>query len=137
VNHPDPRPQQKDSLAGANPPDEEVTTEDGKLPTVNWIEAPENQQFTEEDVEEVRTDAASVISHRRKRAAIVAIAFLLSCACNYPFFKGHALHAYWKSVGQYLLLFTMGVFLAFVQCIASWWAAWQALRDVEKSAYLR
>lgn len=86
----------------------------------------------DDDLADVREIGQKEIKIRRRRAALSAIAFAVSVALVYLFSKGHMLHQYWDSVGQYLLLVSLALFLVSVLCTGLFYSAWQALRDVEK-----
>jgi hypothetical protein len=85
------------------------------------------------EMAEVRQYAQTVIRLWRRRASYSTLALLLGCASVYPFLAGHSLHDHWNSIGRYLLLLSVGLFLAFVYICAMWYSAWQALRDVERA----
>ena len=90
------------------------------------------QPCSADELAELRQYAGNYIRLWRKRALYSTLAFVSSCASVYPFLAGHALHEHWESLGKYLVLLSMGLLLVFVLCNASWYNAWQALRDVEK-----
>lgn len=84
-----------------------------------------------EELAELRQYAGKRIRLWRKRALYSTLALTLSCASVYPFLAGHALYEHWDSLARYLVLLSMGLLLVFVFSIATWYSAWQALRDVE------
>ena len=88
--------------------------------------------LSDEELVEVRQYARERIGLWRRRSLYSAVALLVSCACVYPFLKGHSLHEYWESFGKYLILVSMALLVVFVYCAGLFWSAWQALRDVEK-----
>jgi hypothetical protein len=92
----------------------------------------DEQPPSDEDLAEVREIGQKKIKVRRRRAALSAIALAISVALVYPFLKGHMLHQYWDSIGQYLLTVSLVLFLLSVLCAGMLYSAWQALRDVEK-----
>jgi len=89
----------------------------------------------EDDLAEVREIGQTQIRVWRGRAALSVTAFAISVALVYPFFKGHMLHQYWDSVGQYLVYAAMALLVVCVLCTGFFYSAWQALRNVEKLYY--
>jgi hypothetical protein len=89
--------------------------------------------LSEEDLAEVREYANLRIGLWKRRSIYSGIALFLSCASVSPFLYGHPLHAYWNSFGKYLILLSMGLLVAFVNCVGFLWSAWAALRDVTKN----
>jgi hypothetical protein len=57
----------------------------------------------------------------------------LVSAAVIPFLAGHSLHAYWESVGVFLLLIWLALLVAGAYCTGLFWAAWKIARDLEKS----
>ena len=86
----------------------------------------------DDDLAEVREIGQKNIKVWRGRAALAAIAFAISVALVYLFSKGHMLHQYWNSVGQYLLVVSLALLVVLVLCTGLFYSAWQALREVEK-----
>jgi hypothetical protein len=91
------------------------------------------QPLTADEMVELKQYAGARIRLWRKRGLYATTALLLSCALAYPFSAGHPLHNYWNSVGRYLALLSMGLWIVFVLCNGFWYSAWQALRNVEKA----
>jgi hypothetical protein len=87
----------------------------------------------QEEIRAAREEARKRLSLWRKRASYSTASFFLSCALVYLFLAGQALHAYWMSVGRWLLLLSMAMLLVFVYCVALWWGAWTLFRDLEKT----
>jgi hypothetical protein len=94
--------------------------------------ADDESPLSDEDREEVRQYARERIGLWRRRSLYSIAALLLSCAAVIPFSKGHSLHAHAEPFGRLLVGLAMALLVASVFCTGLFWAAWQALRDVEK-----
>ncbi len=86
--------------------------------------------LSDEEMLEVRQYAKARIALWRRRSFYSALALLLSCALVIPFLAGHPLHAYWESLGKYLVVLSMVLLVVFVYCTGLFYSAWQALREV-------
>ena len=86
----------------------------------------------EDDLAEVREIGQKQIKIWRRRAALSAVALAVSVVLVYPFLKGHMLHQYWDSIGQYLVYAAMALLVLCVLCTSFFYSAWQALREVER-----
>jgi hypothetical protein len=49
-----------------------------------------------------------------------------------PFLYGHSLNSHLESIGKYLVIVCMGLFLPFVYCGAMTWLPWIYFRNVQK-----
>jgi hypothetical protein len=67
-----------------------------------------------------------------KRAIFATVAFCLSCASVVPFLDGFPLHAYWETVGKYLVLISMGLLVPFVILVGIAIQIWFNVRSMEK-----
>lgn len=88
--------------------------------------------LSEEELAAVRQNARERLGLWRRRSLYSTGVFLFSCGLVYLFLEGSPLHAYWNSLGKYLLLLPMALLLVFVYCAALLWGSWRALQDVEK-----
>jgi hypothetical protein len=96
------------------------------------FDADDESPLGDEDMAEVRQYARERIGLWRRRSLYSIAALLLSCASVTPFSKGHSLHAHAEPFGRLLVGLSVALFVASVFCIGLFWAACQALRDVEK-----
>jgi hypothetical protein len=83
-----------------------------------------------EDLAGARLNTGARLRVWRKRSLYAAIALLFSFALVHPFLEGHALHAYWDSLGKYLIIVAMICFVPFVYCLLLLWGAWTSMRDL-------
>jgi hypothetical protein len=86
--------------------------------------------LTETELAAVRQNAMLRVRLWTKRTVYSAIGLLVSCASVVPFSAGHSLHAHSEPIGRLLVYLSMGLFVAFVYCVALLWGAWSVLRDV-------
>lgn len=73
----------------------------------------------------------SIRKHRRW-TIVAGVGFLITAALVFPFFKGNALHEYWSSVGQYLLLLCLLLFIAFIFEAGFTWVLWSTKREADR-----
>ena len=88
--------------------------------------------LSEDELVATRQEAREVLRLWRMRAIYSTAAFVLSCASVTPFLYGHSLHAYWESLGKYLVLLSMGLLIPFGICTGIAINSWLYLRDVMK-----
>jgi len=93
---------------------------------------PNEGPLTREELAAAIAAARKMAWVRTRRALFASIAFFLSCASVIPFLEGHSLHAYWQSVGRYLVLLSMGLLIPFVICLGMAMNWWFYLRSLEK-----
>lgn len=84
-----------------------------------------------EEIEAVRQNAAERLSLWRRRGLVSMAAFALSCVFVSLFLEGLPLHAYWESMGKYLMLLSMALLLVCVYCTGLWWGAGRLFRDLK------
>ena|ERR1051326_3755500 len=87
-----------------------------------------------EELAAVRQNAEERLRLWRQRSVLSGLALLLSCLSVSMFLTGHSLHAYWESLGQYLVYLSMGLLVVFLYCTLLLWGAWSALRDLRKGS---
>jgi hypothetical protein len=92
----------------------------------------DEKSLSEKDIAEIKEQAADYLRRRRKNALCVTVAFFLTCAVVTLFLAGFPLHAYWDSLGRYILLLTMGLLPVFVVYVGLLWSAWIYRRDIER-----
>lgn len=63
-----------------------------------------------------------------RRSLASGLAFAVTCGAIVPFLEGHGLHRFWNSA-RYLIFLAEALFLVFVLCLGSTWAAWKVLHD--------
>lgn len=87
---------------------------------------------SKEELAGAKQDAEEYLRLWKKRALYATLAFVLSCAAVSLFLDGHPLHAYWDSIGKYLLLLSMALLLPFVACVGIALSSWSFLRNLKK-----
>lgn len=92
--------------------------------------------LSNEEWEGARHDAEEFLRLWRNRALFSTVAFFLSCASVSPFLYGHPLHAYWESIGKYLVLLSMALLIPFVICVGIAINSWFILRKLRKRGLL-
>jgi hypothetical protein len=83
---------------------------------------------------ESQKDSVVSIRKHRRFTIVAAVGFLVMALSVVPFFKGNALHDYWSSAGQYLLLMCLLFFIAFVFEAGFTWVLWSTKREVDEIA---
>jgi len=86
----------------------------------------------EEEEEAVKRNARKRFGLWRKRGLYSTAALISSCLFTYLFLEGSPLHAYWDSLGRYLMLLSIAFLLVFLYCAGLWWSAWRVLSDLGK-----
>lgn len=88
--------------------------------------------LSENEFIEVKANVQSRLRLWRWRAVYSIVAFLLSCACVYPFVDGQKLSAGGELLKQGALLVAFALLLVALYCSLLVWGAWRSLRDLER-----
>lgn len=92
----------------------------------------DNVPLDEHELAEIRRLAGRQLRIQVRRAGYAVLAFVLSCASVIPFLYGYPLHAYWFSIGGYLVLLSMALLLPSVIYVGIAVSFWFYVRDLEK-----
>ena len=79
-----------------------------------------------------QNDSTAGIRKHVRWTIIAAVGFLVTALSVIPFFKGNALHSYWSSMGQYILLLCLLFFVALIFEAGFSWVLWSTKRDVDR-----
>jgi len=79
-----------------------------------------------------KQEASNILQLWKKRAICFTAAFFLSCTAVSLFLYGHPLHAYWDSIGKYLVYLSMFLLLPFVASVGIAINSWVYLRSLQK-----
>ena len=78
--------------------------------------------------------SSRIVLAKWKRATIVSgIVLALGVGSSIPFMAGHSYHAYFRSVGRWIIYACMWLWLIFVLCAAQTYNYWKYRRDFRKS----
>lgn len=79
-----------------------------------------------------RNDASATIRRHQRWAVVAGIGFIGTAVSAVPFFKGNALHAYWSTVGQYVLLLCLVFFITMIFEAGFTWVLWSSRREIDR-----
>ena len=68
----------------------------------------------------------------QRGTVILGSALTVAIIALIPFLAGFPLHAWWFSVGQWILILTMAIFFAFVYTAGTCYVFWSYFRDIKK-----
>jgi hypothetical protein len=90
------------------------------------------EKWTSAEIEEFEQHVA--VRHRKtlRGAVLAGSCLLLNILLVVPFLQGHFLHTYWESVGKFLLLTAMALFLWFVFKAGLVWASLQSAKETRR-----
>jgi hypothetical protein len=80
----------------------------------------DERPLSEEEIEAVEQNAKERLRAWKKRTLYSMAAFFLNSTATAPFLAGHRLHAYWESIGKYLVLLSMALLPVLVCCLGLW-----------------